>query len=171
MSHFVRTYWRRKTFLDQLAIGDSISKAADAADGSVRNFKSWRESDPDFAKDWDEALESGTDYIEDVATERAIKKSDALMGMILKARRPEKYDRGGKLELSGSVNVEGSKQKLLNRIARLQASSIVPDEGPVESLPLPEPEAQKVLAAPAAPLERGSKRRAANGGGGRKASA
>lgn len=123
MSSFVRTFKARKAFLDQLAVGDSVSRAAAVAGGTAGNFRRWREADENFAKDWDEAIEEGTDTIEDVATARAIDKSDPLMAMILRARRPEKYDRGSKLELSGTVNVEGSKTKLLNRIARLQAAA------------------------------------------------
>ena len=100
----------------------SVTRAADAADGTVGNFKAWRKSDPNFAADWDEAIESGTDFLEDVATERAMEKSDPLMQMMLKARRPDKYDRGSKLELSGGISVEGSKAKLLNRLAKLKAA-------------------------------------------------
>lgn len=172
MSNFVRTFKRRKLFLDQLEAGNSISFAATAADGTVKNFKRWRETDPDFAADWDEAIEAGTDFIEDVATERALKKSDPLMQMILKARRPEKYDRGSKLELSGGISVEGAKQKLLNKIARLQAQGLmaaVTDES-VEALPAPEDQAEDSTQAIASPV-RGSKRRAAAEGGRRKAAA
>lgn len=131
--YFVRTFKRRKIFLDMLAAGNTESAAARAADGKLRNFKKWRDEDVDFAKDWEEAIDEGTDFIEDIATERAIKKSDALMAMILKARRPEKFDRGSKLELTGGISVEGSKQKLLNKIARLQAQGVL-------SAPPPEPE-------------------------------
>lgn len=122
MSRFVRTYKRRKIFLDQLAVGASISFAAEAAGGTVSNFRAWKKSDPDFASDWEDAIESGTDFIEDVALERALTKSDPLMQMILKARRPDKYDRGSKLELSGGISVEGSKAKLLNKLAKLKAA-------------------------------------------------
>lgn len=165
MSRFVRTFKRRKIFLDQLAVGSSYSFAAAAADGTVKNFKAWRDSDPDFAADWEEAEESGTDFIEDAATDRALKKSDPLMAMILKARRPEKYDRGSKLELSGGISVEGSKQKLLNKIARLQAQGQL-SRGPVETeleVPETEPEEAEPLQLPAPsdiPI-RGRKRRAA----------
>ncbi len=127
MSHyFVRTYRRRKRFLDELAVGSSVSRAAMAAQGTPAQFKRWRAADPDFAKDWDEAIEEGTDILEDIATERAMVKSDPLMIMMLKARRPEKYDRAGKMDVGVTVNVEGAKQKLLNRIARLQAERGVP---------------------------------------------
>lgn len=130
MSRFVATYKCRKIFLDCLAAGDSVSRAAHAAGGTTSNFKSWRNRDPDFAKDWDEAIEEGTDFIEDVATERAMKKSDPLMLAILKARRPEKYDRNsGKAGIEVNINVEGSKSKLLNKIARLQAQGALAEEG------------------------------------------
>jgi hypothetical protein len=93
MSRFVRTFRARKAFLDSLAAGDSLSKAARAAGGTTSIFKRWRAEDENFASDWDEALEEGTDFIEDTATDRAMKKSDPLMLAILKARRPEKFDR------------------------------------------------------------------------------
>lgn len=166
MSHFVRTHKRRKLFLDQLAVGSSVSFAASAAGGSTANFKRWRDTDPDFAADWEEAIEEGTDFIEDAATDRALKKSDPLMAMILKARRPEKYDRGSKLELSGGISVEGSKAKLLNRIARLQAQGSISQEGSTEESGILEGHGKgepPVLALPApgdGPI-RGRKRRAA----------
>jgi len=169
MSQFVRTFKRRKLFLDQLAVGSSLSFAAAAAGGTPRQFKSWRQADSNFAEDWDEAEEQGTDFIEDAATERALRKSDALMAMILKARRPDKFDRGSKLELSGGISVEGSKTKLLNKLARLQAEGKVlqaPDEE------VPEISDEKHSEAPLLPApegsakpKRGSKRRRANGSG------
>lgn len=182
MSRFVRTHKARKIFLDQLEVGNSLSFAAHAAGGTTRNFKRWREEDENFAKDWDEAIENGTDFIEDVALDRALKKSDPLMQMILKARRPEKYDRGSKLELSGGIDVTGSKAKLLNRIARIQAQgNVAAGDGEEKSEALGDQSEKGVplLPAPAEPEEqlhdsrsgsrpiRGSKRRAATQGGGR----
>lgn len=124
---FVRTFKARKKFLDRLEVGDSESAAARAAGGELRSFRKWRREDPDFDRDWEDAVEAGTDFIEDVATERALLKSDPLMIMMLKARRPDKYDRhAGKASVEVNVNVEGSKQKLLNKVARLQAERNVP---------------------------------------------
>jgi hypothetical protein len=176
MSNFVRTFKRRKIFLDQLTVGSSLSFAAAAADGTVQNFKKWRDADSNFAADWEEAIEAGTDFIEDAATDRALKKSDPLMAMILKARRPDKYDRGSKLELSGGISVEGSKQKLLNKIARLQAQGQLSGASleSVEEVPSEEPEeveAPKLLPAPSDIPIRGSKRRAAAEGNRRKTAA
>lgn len=154
---FVRTHKARKKFLDELAVGSSVSAAARAAGGTPSNFRNWRRSDPNFAEDWDDAVEEGTDFIEDVATDRALKKSDPLMMMMLKARRPEKYDRGSKLELSGGIDVTGAKQTLLNKIARIQAQNPV-QSGPsseVPALPAPPEEAKPVGQEQATPVDRG----------------
>lgn len=174
MSRFVRTFKSRKIFLDCLAAGDSISKAAQAAGATTSIMKRWRAEDANFAADWDEAIEDGTDFIEDVATERALKKSDPLMLAILKARRPEKFDRANKLELSGGIDVTGARARLLNKIARLQAEGGVPAPSSQE-----EPEVLEAEAAPPVKLlpapvvggvhERGRKRRAAEQGNRRKA--
>jgi hypothetical protein len=173
MSRFIRSFKARKIFLDQLGVGNSISFSAHAAGGTAGNFRRWRQDDENFAQDWDDAIEQGTDFIEDVATDRAMKKSDALMAMILKARRPEKFDRGSKLELSGGISVDGSKQKLLNRIARLAAAGQMAQALPQGEQAVPEEvgeETQKLLPPPPGdPLPRGSKRRAVHGGDRRKA--
>jgi hypothetical protein len=176
MSRFVRTYKARKLFLDQLAVGNSVSFAANAAGGTARNFKRWRDEDPEFAKDWEEAEEEGTDFIEDTATERALKKSDPLMLAILKARRPDKYDRNRGSGVEVNINVEGSKAKLLNRIARLQAEgelSTVGGEAEPEVLAEEPAEEKLLLPAPSdtGVPERGRKRRAVEQGNRRKAAA
>jgi len=181
MSRFVRTYQRRKKFLDELAAGSSISMAARAADGTTRNFKNWRDTDPEFAKDWDDAIEEGTDFIEDVATERAMRKSDPLMLAILKARRPDKYDRNsGKNSVEVNINVEGAKAKLLNRLARLQAEGKVlegvsqeepevsPDKSGEGGEEAPTEQQLKLLPAPTPIPERGRKRRSVEQPGRRK---
>lgn len=176
MSRFVRTFRARKAFLDALEVGDSISRAATVAGGTASNFKRWRDEDEAFAEDWREAEEAGTDFIEDAATDRALKKSDPLMAMILKARRPDKYDRGSKLELSGGIDVTGARAKLLNRIARLQAAGALPTGGGEAELQVSEeeaaaPEEPKLLPAPTDPgvPQRGRKRRAAEQGDRREA--
>lgn len=170
---FVRTFKRRKLFLDQLEMGASVSFAASAADGSVSAFKNWRNADPNFASDWDEAIEAGTDFLEDAAMQRGLRKSDALAMFFLKARRPDKYDRGSKLELSGGINVEGSKAKLLNKIARLQAQrGVLPGSGEEEPKVLGDfSQAEEGLESPPVQHQpdpssipgRGSKRRAVEG--------
>lgn len=170
-ARFIRSFKARKIYLDQLAAGNSESFAAEAAGGTARQFKRWRETDENFRQDYEDALEAGTDFIEDVAVQRALTKSDPLMIMMLKARRPEKYDRGSKLELSGGISVEGAKSKLLNKIARLQAQGQLPDGSGEEISQVPEAEVQETKFLPAPDRDgspqRGRKRRAAAEGSGR----
>lgn len=168
MSRFVRTYAARTAYLDQLSCGSSESAAAEAAGGTVSAFRAWRKSDENFQKDYEDAIESGTDFLEDAAFNRAVTKSDALAIFLLKARRPDKYDRGSKLELSGGISVEGAKSKLLNKIARLQAAGQISDGGEEEGAEvsgdqsLEGPETKLLPAPDPGDNGRGRKRRAAS---------
>jgi hypothetical protein len=103
-------------FLDALGHGLSATGAANVAGGSRRSFYNWRTADPEFAKAWDLAVESGTDILEDEAWRRAVKgnvepvvslgkivygkngepltvtkTSDTIMALLLKGRRREKF--------------------------------------------------------------------------------
>jgi hypothetical protein len=51
----------------------------------------WRKKDEQFNADWDDAVEQGTDLLEDVAVRRAKDHSDTLLIFLLKARRKERY--------------------------------------------------------------------------------
>lgn len=82
---------KRRAFLDVLAQGLSVKAACDAGGFSRVTAYRWREDDPEFAKQWDDAIEEGTDILEDVAHQRAITQSDTLTIFLLKARRKEKY--------------------------------------------------------------------------------
>lgn len=82
---------KRRAFLDTLAEGLSVKAACEAGGFSRNTAYRWREEDPDFAKQWDDAVEAGTDILEDVAHRRAIEHSDTLTIFLLKARRKEKY--------------------------------------------------------------------------------
>lgn len=173
MSVFVRSHKRRTRYLEALEVGDSESSAARKAGGTVKQFRKWRSEDENFDKDVQEAIEVGTDFIEDAATDRALQKSDTLMLAILKARRPDKYDRGaGKAGVEVNINVEGSKAKLLNRLARLRDQGKEQEEVQALEEEKRQEEEQKRLPAPdsvgAAKAERGSrgaKRRQKIGGG------
>jgi hypothetical protein len=104
------------TFLDALAHGLSATGGASAAGVGRRTVYNWREADPEFAKAWDLAVESGTDLLEDEAWRRAVKgneepivsmgkvvygkdgepltihkQSDTIMALLLKGRRREKF--------------------------------------------------------------------------------
>ena len=96
---------KRAKFLASLAEGNSIARAAgDAGIGRTTAYE-WREVDEAFAKAWDDAVETGTDSLEDEAVRRAKAGSDTLLIFMLKARRPEKFKERTSTELSGSVAI------------------------------------------------------------------
>lgn len=175
MSHFVRSFSRRKTFLEALEMAESESKAARLAGGDIRQFRRWAEDDENFKKDWDDALEAGTDYLEDVATERAISKSDALMLHMMRVRRPDKHDRAKQVDMGVTINVEGARAKLLNKLQAIRNQTI--ENGASEKEREEEQEEIKLLPAPGqefAPepaVSRGSKRRRQTKDSGRGAAA
>jgi hypothetical protein len=51
----------------------------------------WRADDPEFAAQWDQAYEAGTDRLADEATRRALESSDGLLCFLLKCRRPSVF--------------------------------------------------------------------------------
>ena len=92
----------RKRFLDALATGLSVSAAASAAGIGRQTAYDLRNRDPDFAAAWDDALEAGTDVLEDEARRRALNGSDLLTIFLLKGRRPWKFRDNARVEVSGS---------------------------------------------------------------------
>lgn len=82
---------RKAAFLAKLADGESITTAARSINITTQTAYQWRKEDPEFATNWEAALESGTDKLEDEATRRALDSSDVLLIFLLKAKRPEKY--------------------------------------------------------------------------------
>lgn len=104
-------------FLSVLAMGWSPTAAAVAAGISRITAYEWRKNDPEFAQRWADAIEQGTDCLEDEAVRRAnegVEKpllfqgdvvalvrehSDTLMTLMLKGRRRKKF--GDKVGLVG----------------------------------------------------------------------
>jgi hypothetical protein len=79
-------------FVEALAAGRSVTGACRAANMGRSTAYDCRQRDEAFALRWAEAIEQGTDAIEDVLTERALSGlSDSAAIFLLKARRPEKY--------------------------------------------------------------------------------
>jgi transposase len=106
----------RDAFLDTLRAGLTITEAAKAAGVLRRTVYRWRDADEDFATEWDEAYDEGTDAFEAEARRRAVdgvqkpvvamgkvaknddgtvlmvtEYSDTLMLASLKRRRPEAW--------------------------------------------------------------------------------
>jgi hypothetical protein len=88
-------------FLSVLRKGNSAAAACKAIGISRQAMYVRRELDVEFAKQWNDAVDEGTDMLEDVALKRACKKSDTLVIFLLKGRRPEKYKDRLSTELTG----------------------------------------------------------------------
>jgi Bacteriophage Sf6, terminase small subunit-like len=94
---------KRALFLGALTEGASVTAACNRAVITRRTVYNWWEADPEFAAAWDDAIEAGTDALEDEALRRAKDKSDTLLIFLLKARRPEKYKDRVSTEHRGTV--------------------------------------------------------------------
>jgi hypothetical protein len=116
---------KQKIFLEALSSGLSVTAAVQAATPlSKMTVYRWRKSDPAFEAAWAEALEEGTDKLEDEAHRRAFEGverpvyqggvqvgsyreySDRLMEFLLKGRRPYKYRERTAIEHSVGAPME-----------------------------------------------------------------
>jgi hypothetical protein len=100
-------------FLACLSEGWSVSKASEKAGFSYATAYVHRRKNPEFSAAWDDAIEQGTDHLEDIATARATEGyqrpiyvggrlvghvteySDGLLQFMLRGRRREKYGGNG----------------------------------------------------------------------------
>jgi AcrR family transcriptional regulator len=113
----VRTLTRaRELFVEALAGGASVTRSCEAAGVGRTTAYQWRKDDEAFAALWDDALEAGTDLLEDEARRRAVEGverpvvamgkiarnddgtvlkireySDTLLALMLKAKKPKEY--------------------------------------------------------------------------------
>lgn len=105
----IRTDEHEAKILGKLARGWSVTAACKAAQIGRRTYYDWRAIDEEFAARCDDALEMGTDLLEDSTTRQALAGNTSLMVLLLKARRPLKYrdrllaehtgDEGGPLKI------------------------------------------------------------------------
>jgi hypothetical protein len=110
MSRTERTAKKRAAFLSSLIeTGGNVSRACEFAGIARQRVYEWRGDDIEFARAWDEAVEAGTDELEEEARRRAFngvdepvfyqgeecgtirKYSDTLLIFLLKGRKPDKY--------------------------------------------------------------------------------
>jgi hypothetical protein len=96
-----RTPAAETKLLRHFALGKSIGAACKCAGIGRSTYYDWRAGDPDFARRADDAIEDGTDAIEDNALAQAKKGAQTLMVLILKSRRPEKYRDRFEAQVSG----------------------------------------------------------------------
>ena len=119
----LRTPRVEERFLKELAQESSVSRAAKSVGTGRSTVYQWRENDVNFAKRWDEAIEDGTDRMEDEAVRRGVEGvekpvyykgevvghlqeySDLLLDKQLRARRKGKYSDRTEQVLSGQIRV------------------------------------------------------------------
>lgn len=87
--------------LAKLANGWSITAAMKAAGYTRQTYYDWREKDPVFDQLAADALEMGTDAVEDEAWRQGRNGNATLLITILKARRPDKYKDRSQSEHTG----------------------------------------------------------------------
>ena len=115
MEHELKlTQEKRARFCAILTDGSSVTAAARAIDVSRTSLYELRERDPEFAAMWDEAVEQGSDTLEDEAVKRAKDHSDVLLIFLLKGRRPEKFKDRVAAEHSGKVALSAGDYSAFN---------------------------------------------------------
>ena len=83
---------KKKRILELLLEGYSVAAASMAVGITRQQAYNWYKGDAKFAEKWDNAYETGVDILEDVARARAIEKSDAMLTLLLKCRRPRVWN-------------------------------------------------------------------------------
>jgi hypothetical protein len=86
-----QTAERTERFLEALRSGWSITHACQMAGYSRPSVYEWQAKDPAFKETVQDAVEAGTDALVDVAMQRALDGSDALLTLLLKSRRPSAF--------------------------------------------------------------------------------
>lgn len=109
----------RAAFLEALKEGYSVSHASARVGWDRSTLYKNRQRDSEFAAAWDEAIEAGTDKLEDEARRRAVEGvnkpviykgeitesyreySDTLLMFLLNGRRPERFRQRASIEHTG----------------------------------------------------------------------
>jgi transposase-like protein len=101
----IRTEEKRTLVLRALVAGYSLTKAAEAAGIARSALHRWKDEDPEFQEEILDAIEAGTDRLEDEALRRALDSSDTMLIFTLKARRREKWGDKQQIDHKGDLNV------------------------------------------------------------------
>jgi hypothetical protein len=103
-SRTIRTAKRRVAFLKMLRDGTSISDAAAAVGAGRTAIYDWRDEDPTFRAEWDDAVEHATELVESVLYKQA--REGNLLACIfwLKAHKPAVYNRKMQVTIGGDRN-------------------------------------------------------------------
>lgn len=90
-------------FLATLRVSPNVAAAAEAAGLSRQAAYKARESDPEFADAWDDAIESAVDRLVGRAWQRAELESDVLAIFLLKSHRPATYNQPTRMHHAGDA--------------------------------------------------------------------
>ena len=111
---FVFTPERKREFLDLYAQGKSVKACAREIGISHVTVFYHKRTDPEFAREFEVAMETNTDILEDhlyeMATEKGIPGNVAAVFGMLKARRPTVWRENLKIEHGGSIQTTTSDQ-------------------------------------------------------------
>lgn len=100
----IRTDENRQRILKALARGGSYSLAADAAGLGRTALHAWLNDDEAFKAECLDAIEQGTDRLEDEAVRRAVEgNSDTMLIFMLKGRRRDKWGDKQTITHSGEI--------------------------------------------------------------------
>lgn len=88
-------------FLANLRITGNVRQACIAADIDRSFVYKTKNSEEEFNKQWQDAMDDAIDDLEMVARARAQEQSDLMMIFLLKAHRPEKYRENRYVQLVG----------------------------------------------------------------------
>jgi hypothetical protein len=104
----IRTDRARDIFLKTLAATCNVTRSARRAGMGRSAAYDWRSDDAEFAKAWDEAIESAADRLEEVAFRRGTTgKSDRMLEILLKGHRP-KYRDKAEVDLRHNLSPEAA---------------------------------------------------------------
>ena len=119
----VRTDSARENFLSVLAETCNVSEASRSVGMSRRAAYDWRDADPKFAADWNDAEQEAADKLEREAWRRGVEGvdkpiiykgevtdtfkeySDRMLEILLKGHRPEKFTERFKQDVTGHIGI------------------------------------------------------------------
>jgi hypothetical protein len=129
----------RKTFLEHLAAGWAVRHATRQTSTAFQRWYELRASDEKFAAAWADAIEQGTQALEDEARRRAVdgvdepvfqkgelvghvrRYSDNLLMFLLRGRRPTVYRNGAAVEVNiPAVHVEPDPERAVRVLEKLR---------------------------------------------------
>jgi 20S proteasome alpha/beta subunit len=103
---------QKKKFIDALTAQGTVYHAAQVAGISRQTAYRWHREDPDFADQWDEAIENAVDAVESVIYQKALSGDVIAAIFYLKAQRPKFRDRL-------NIDIEQVKSEIQERVAQL----------------------------------------------------